>query len=77
MLKDELTCVRCDGAGVLPSPKQNNGHTVKMGVTICGGCNGHGVVLMVEKVAHKYNYKTKRGYYACDVANSGFERSLA
>jgi len=38
------TCTACSGAGVLPTPNTTEG------VMVCGGCNGHGYVLVWQQV---------------------------
>lgn len=71
MRKNEVTCLRCDGAGIQPVNIRDNmllsragdvlfaiGKSAKMGVVVCKGCNGHGVVNVDRGHVCKYEMGT-------------------
>ena len=59
--ENEIPCMTCDGAGTVPTNQPDNGNTVKWGVKVCTGCNGHGLILYINHRVYKWSHA--RGAY--------------
>lgn len=49
MIKNEMVCHECDGAGMVPSKE------TRSQVILCRHCNGHGVVILDKDHIVKYD----------------------
>lgn len=58
--KTEITCLTCDGTGLLSDTGAK--HTFQ--VRLCNGCNGHGVVIVTTHTSVKFGTETRVQKYA-------------